>query len=446
VPQDVVAMTLGDILPSLRSSLPPAQLDPEVWPLTTVYGHNGLEIGGVPLTVIEQDFGTPAYVLDEADVRERCAAYAAAFGPSNVVYAAKALCSRGLLRWIDEAGLSLAVYSAGQWSLAESVGFPPERIVVHGDVDVRGAGRVVVESETDVERLVRTRRPTPHQVILRMLPEQLGFTDPEGLPASPDDDRFGLPVGGEEFASLVAMIVGEPLLKLVGLDVYLGSQLARFGGYEHAVAQLVATAAQLRRTHGVQIEDINIGGGFAVAYAAGDHTLPIDPFAGRMRRVLNCGADRHGIDPPRLSVTPGRAIVARAGVALYRVTAVRHEEGGRQLVAVDGGLSDNPRPALYGARYTALLVGRTSTATTVPTTIVGRHDEQGDLLVRDEPMPADLRAGDLLAMPGCGAYHFPLASNYDLVGRPPLIAVRGRQARVLVRRETMTDLLCRDEG
>jgi diaminopimelate decarboxylase len=435
-------VTLGDILPSLQRSLPPPQLDPEIWPLTTHYGYAGLEIGGVPLAQIEEEWGTPAYVLDEADVRERCRAYAHAFGAENVAYAAKALTCRGLLRWINEEGLSLAVYSAAQWAMAESVGFLLDRIVMHGDVDVRGATRVVVETQSDVDRLVRTRRPVRHHVLLRMLPAHLGFG--EGLPASADGERFGLPVGGDELGALVGRIVDEPLLDLTGLDVYLGSQLARFGGYERAVSQLVAIAADLKRTHGVTIDEINIGGGFAVAYTRGDHTLPVDPFAGRMRRVLACEADRGGIAAPRLSVTPGRAIVARAGVALYRITAVRHEAG-HQLVAVDGGLSDNPRPALYGARYTALLVGRRSGARVVPTTVVGRHDEQGDVLLRDEPLPSDLREGDLLAVPGCGAYHFPLSSNYDLVGRPPLVAVRDRQARTLVRRETMEDILRREQ-
>ncbi|GAA2366113.1 diaminopimelate decarboxylase [Catellatospora methionotrophica] len=435
-------MTLGDVLPSLRSSLPPRGVDRELWPLTTAHGRAGLSVGGVPLVEIEQEYGTPAYVLDEADVRERCTAYAAAFGPAQVYYAAKALLSRGLLRWIDEAGLGLAVYSTGQWRLALAAGFPPERIVVHGDVDARGAGRVVIESAADIARLTCTRRPLRQRVMLRLLPAQLGFTAP-GLPACPSEDRFGVPTAGAELAALVDEITSSPLLELAGLDVYLGSQLAQFGGYEHAITQLIAACAELRRTHGVRIEEINLGGGFAVAHPGQDSTLPVDPFAARMRRVLSLACDRAGVPRPRLSVTPGRAVVARAGVALYRVLAVRHEPG-HQLVAVDGGLSDNPRPALYGARYTAVLVGRPSHADTVPTTVVGRHDETGDVLVRDEPLPGDLRPGDLLAVPGCGAYHFPLASNYDLVGRPPLIAVREGRARLLVRRETLDDILRRD--
>jgi diaminopimelate decarboxylase len=437
-------MTLTDIIPSLRTSLPSGRVDRELWPLTTRHGYGGLSIGDVPLMRIEQDFGTPAYVLDEADVRERCAAYAAAFGASNVVYAAKALLCRGLLRWIDEAGLDLAVYSSGQWSLAQSVGFPPERIVVHGDVEARGAGRVVIESAADIARLVRTRRPARQRVMLRLLPAHVGFTT-AGIPAGDDDDRFGLPVDGGELTELLDQIIAEPLLDLVGLDVYLGSQLAQFGGYEHAITQLVATAARLRQTRGVHIEELNLGGGFAVAQTAAEHALPVDPFAGRMRRVLALACDRHGMDVPRLSVTLGRAIVARAGVALYRVTAVRHEPNGHQLVAIDGGFGGNPRPALYGARYTAVLVNRLGAATTAPTTVVGRHHEAGDVIIRDEPLPNDLSPDDLVAVPGCGAYHYPLASNYDLTGRPPLIAVGDGHVRPLVRRETIDDILRREQ-
>jgi diaminopimelate decarboxylase len=330
--------------------LSPGRPDQDLWPLTTRDGHGGLSIGDVPLMRIEQDFGTPAYILDEADVRERCAAYAAAFGPSNVVYAAKALICRGLLRWIDEAGLGLAVYSPGQWTLAQSVGFPPERIVVHGDVEVRGAGRVVIESTADIARLVRTRRPTRQRVMLRLLPTQLGFTPTAELPTCDDDDRFGLPVASGELTELLDEVIAEPLLELTGLDVYLGSQLARFGGYEHAITQLVATAAQMRHTHGVRIEELNIGGGFAVAQTEAEHALPVDPFAARMHGVLAEECERRSIDRPTLSVTPGRAIVARAGVALYRVTAARHEPNGHQLVAIDGGFSDNPRCPTLGRR------------------------------------------------------------------------------------------------
>ncbi|MEV4411832.1 hypothetical protein [Catellatospora sp. NPDC049609] len=163
-------MTLGDVLPSLRSSLPPRWPDRAMWPLTTEHGRSGISLGGVPLMEVEEEFGTPAYVLDEADVRERCAAYGAAFGPAQVYYAAKALLSRGLLRWINEAGLGLAVYSTGQWQLAMAAGFPPERVVVHGDVDARGAGRVVIESAADVARLTCTRRPQRQKVMLRLLP------------------------------------------------------------------------------------------------------------------------------------------------------------------------------------------------------------------------------------------------------------------------------------
>lgn len=443
-------MTLTDILPSLRASLPP-RLDPEIWPLTTHRcGGGDIEIGGIPLNDLAEQHGTPTYLLDEADVRARCCLYGAAFGAGNVVYAAKALTCRGLLRWIGEEGMGLEVYSAGQLAVAASVGFPAGRIVLHGDAktprDLRaalsyGVGRIVIESPCEVARLAALSGGRRQRVLLRVLPTHLDFPDAAGLSAAADADRFG--VTSDELDETVARIAAQPCLELAGLDICLGSQVSRFGGYERALSQLVALTAELRERHDVPLEELNIGGGHAVAYTHGEPEFAVDAFADRIHKVLTLVCERHKIPQPRLLVTPGRAIVARAGVALYRVLAVRRDADGHQLAAVDGGLSDNPRPALYGARYTAALVGRIGAAT-IPTTVIGRHDEAGDILVRDASLPADLRPGDLLAVPGCGAYHLPLASNYNLVTRPPLVAVHTGQSRLLLRAETVDDLLARD--
>ncbi|MFD0745401.1 diaminopimelate decarboxylase family protein [Phytohabitans flavus] len=239
---------------------------------------------------------------------------------------------------------------------------------------------------------------------------------------------------------MLRRIADQPALDLAGLDFYLGSQVARFGGYERAIDQLVAVAAR----SGLPLREINLGGGHAVPGTEAEAEFALQAFAARVRTMLQISSQRYGVPVPRLVVTPGRAIVARAGVALYRVLAVRRDPDGHQLVAVDGGLSDNPRPAMYGARYTAALVGRVSRDSTRPTTVVGRHDEASDVIVRDAGLPGDLRPGDLLAVPGSGAYHLPLASNYNLVPRPPLVAVHEGQSKLLVRRETIDDILLRD--
>jgi diaminopimelate decarboxylase len=206
----------------------------------------------------------------------------------------------------------------------------------------------------------------------------------------------------------------------------------------------VETLAHLRDRYGVVLSELNLGGGFAVPYREGDGEFPVDVFAARCRRVLRVECDLHSLPLPRLTVTPGRALVARAGVALYRVLAVRRDPAGRQLVAIDGGLSDNPRPALYGARYTPILIGRTSGRPDMPSTVVGRHGEAGDVVARDVALPGDLRPGDLLAVADCGAYQLAMASNYTMLPRPPLIAVRDGAARELVRRETVEEVLARD--
>ncbi|MFK3984731.1 diaminopimelate decarboxylase [Micromonospora sp. NPDC050397] len=447
-------MTLAELIPSLRTSLP-AQLRGAVWPSTAHRDDHGeISVGEVHLGELAEQFGTPAYVLDEADVRHRCREYATAFGPGNVVYAAKALTCRGVLRWIAEEGLSLGVHSAGQLATAAAVGFPADRIVLQGDAksptDLAaaldyGVGTVVIESSSEIPRLAALLRRR-QRVLLRVLPDwDAGRVDTMSmLPAAPVADRFGVPAAGTGLDEMVRRISDQPMLELVGLDFFLGSQTSRFGGYERAIGHLVATMAGLASRHGTELTEINIGGGHAVPGTDGDGQFALEAFASRARKVLRVACDEHHLPVPRLGVAPGRAIVARAGVALYRVLAVRRDPDGHQLVAVDGGLSDNPRPALYGARYTAVLLGRLSRAQEQRTTVVGRHDESGDVLVRDAPLPGDLRAGDLLAVPCSGAYQLSLASNYNLVPRPPLVAVNAGLARLLVRGETVDDVLARD--
>ncbi|MFI6761875.1 diaminopimelate decarboxylase [Micromonospora sp. NPDC050417] len=447
-------MTLAELIPSLRTSLP-AHLSGQVWPsMAHRDDHGEISVGEVHLGELAEEFGTPTYVLDEADVRQRCREYATAFGPGNVVYAAKALTCRGVLRWIAEEGLSLGVHSAGQLATAAAVGFPADRIVLQGDAksptDLAaalkyGVGTIVIESSSEIPRLAAllTRR---QRVLLRVLPDwDTGRVDTMSmLPAAPVTDRFGVPAAGTSLDEMVRRIIDQPMLELVGLDFFLGSQTSRFGGYERAISHLVATMAALAQRHGTQLSEINIGGGHAVPGTDADGQFALDAFASRARKVLRVACDEHNLPVPRLGVAPGRAIVARAGVALYRVLAVRRDPDGHQLVAVDGGLSDNPRPALYGARYTAVLLGRLSRAQEQRTTVVGRHDESGDVLVQDAPLPGDLRAGDLLAIPCSGAYQISLASNYNLVPRPPLVAVHAGRAQVLVRGETVEDVLARD--
>jgi diaminopimelate decarboxylase len=389
--------------------------------------------------------------MDEQDVRQRCRDYGAAFGADAVFYAARALACRRVVRWVAEEGLGLSVCSAGELAVARAVGFPAERLMLHGDAktptDLHAAldyrvGRVVIESLSEIPRLAAEAKGR-QSVLLRVL---LGPASPSGtgIPAGPDEERFGLSAARGELDEAVTRITGQPSLELVGLDYFLGSQVARFGGYEYALRHLVEVLAHLSRRFGLHLGQVNLGGGFAVPYRDGDGGFAVEAFAARCPGVLRVECERHGIPTPRLTATPGRALVARAGIALYRVLAVKRDTAGHQLVAIDGGLSDNPRPALYGARYTMILVGRLPDVADRPTTVVGRHGEAGDVIARDVPLPGDLHPGDLLAVADCGAYHHAMASNYNVVPRPPTLGVRDGVASVLVRRETIDDILARD--
>ncbi|MBF9132353.1 diaminopimelate decarboxylase [Plantactinospora sp. S1510] len=436
-------MTLSDIIPSLRSSLR-APLT-EVWPATAAWGERGdLTIGGVAMTAVVARHGTPTYVLDEADVRQRCRDYLTAFGPDGVAYTAKALLSRGIVRWLAAEGLRLYVGSAGELRVALAAGFPSDRIVLYGsaktpeDLEAAYTGRVgtiVVESLGEITRLAATA-PQGQRVLLRVL----GSAEP----AEGTDCRFGLRIDSGEAAAAVARIVAQPRLSLVGVDCSVGHQVSRFSVYEREVRGVLEFLAEMRTRHGVEPAEFNLGGGHAVAYSGGDPSLALAAFAGRIRSVLRLAADRHDVPVPRLTVSPGRAIVSRAGITLYHVVSVNRGPDGHLLVAVDGGMTDCPSGALCGGRHSAVLFGRTTCAEPVRATVVGRHNDADDVIVPALTLPADVHPGDLLAVAGSGAYHHSRASNYHLVGRPPLLSARDGRISTLVRRESSDDMLLRD--
>ena len=447
-------MTLTDLIPSLRPSLQPA-LDPGLWPLTArSTGDGELTVGGVPLSAVAARYGTPAYVVDESDVRERCRAYRGALLTDEVAYAGKAFLCREMARWATQEGLSLDVCSAGELAVARSVGFPAERIILHGNAktpdDLRAAldyrvGRIVLDSAAEVPLLAALLNGTGRRqkVLLRVTPGLDVDTHP-ALTTGVNDQKFGCPLAGGAAAEAVRRIVAQPDLELVGLHCHLGSQVSRLAAVEEAARRLIALMAAVRDEHHLTLSQLDLGGGHAVPYRLGDPEFDLTTFVSRVRMVIRCEAAAHRLPVPRITVEPGRAIAARAGVTLYRVITVKRLPAGRTYVAVDGGMGDNPRPALYGAQYTIRLVGRPLTAPTMPVTVVGRYCEGGDILIRDAPLPDDVRPGDLLATACTGAYHHSMACTYNLVGRPPVVAVRDGVSRTLVRRETYDDLLDRD--
>ncbi|WP_369190772.1 diaminopimelate decarboxylase [Streptomyces sp. R08] len=429
--------------------------DLAVWPRSTRPAATGdLTVGGVSLAEAADRFGTPVYVLDEQEIRERCRTYRTAFPEADVVYAAKAFLCRAMAHWVQEEGLGLDVCSAGELALAVTTGFPPERIVLHGNAkspeDLRtalrlGVGRIVVDSTSEIARLAAiTPAGTRQKVMVRVVPGVAAGAHVK-VRTGTDDQKFGLSITDGSAQHAVTRILDQPHLELVGLHCHIGSQIATTKPYVAAVRRMVGLLARIRDQHGITLPQLDIGGGHAIAYRPGEEQLNIPVLAGRIRAELEDGCARTGLPVPRLTLEPGRAIVGPAGVAVYRVLAVKRT-GDRTFVAVDGGMSDNPRPALYGVRYAPRLIGRPATAPPRLVTVVGRHCEAGDILADEVALPGDVHPGDLLAVPAAGAYHLSMASGYNLVGRPPVVAVADGIARVLVRRESLDDMSRRDIG
>ena len=376
----------------------------------------------------------------------------AALPGAEIAYAGKAFLCRAMARWIAQEGLSLDVCSAGELAVAASVGFPAEQIILHGNAktpqDLQaafryGVGRIVVDNTSEIVRLAALSE-SRQRVLLRVTPGVDAHVH-RAVTTGTEEQKFGFSLSSGAAADAVQRVLANPGLELAGLHCHLGSQLTDLSAYEVAARKLIGLMAAVRDRTGTVLAELNLGGGHAVPYVPGDQDFDLSGFADRVRRVVATECAVLRLPVPRLVIEPGRAIVNRAMVTLYRVVAIKHAIGVRTFVAVDGGMSDNPRPELYGARYTVHLV-RPSRAPMETVTVVGRHCEAGDVLAADVPLPADVRPGDLLAVPGTGAYNLSMASNYNLVGRPPVIAVRGGTARLLIRRETASDLLVRDIG
>ena len=436
--------------------------DLSLWPASTAEPEpGGPSVGGVPLAEIADRFGTPVYVLDEAEVRDRCRTYRDTFPDTEILYAAKAFLCRAMVHWMDEEGLGLDVCSAGELELAVMTGFPPERIVLHGNAksprDLEsalrlGVGRIVIDSHGgadafagEIARLAAAVGPQGHQKVMVRVVPGISAGGHEKIRTGTDDQKFGLSISDGYAQHAIARIVDQPQLELTGLHCHLGSQITSVKPYLAAVRRIVGLMARLHEQHGLVLPELDLGGGHGIAYRSGERALDLTTLARKVRAELTEACAAAGLAVPHLIIEPGRAIAGPAGIALYRVLVVKRT-GGRTYVAVDGGMSDNPRPALYGVHYTPRLIGRRTTADRAAVTVVGRHCEAGDVLAADVQLPADVRPGDLLAVPVAGAYHLSMASGYNLVGRPPVAAVRDGHARLLVRRESLDDIRSRDVG
>ncbi len=425
-------------------------LDPAVWPASAQLVGGVLHLGGIAVTDLAREQGTPAFVLDESDFRSRCRDWQRAFAGGDVYYAGKAFLCTAVARWVAEEGLSLDVCTGGELAVALAAGFPAERIAFHGNnksvselerAVAAGVGRIVVDSVEEIDRLAILGA---HQrVLVRVTPGVEAHTH-EYVATGQEDQKFGFSLASGAAADAVRRVIGTPALELVGLHAHIGSQIFDTAGFGLAAHRMVGFLAAISREHGLELPELDLGGGLGIAYTSADAPLPVGEVAERLQHLVAKECAAAGLAVPRLAVEPGRAIAGPTTVTLYEVGTVKDLPGLRAYVSVDGGMSDNIRTALYDAHYTAVLASRASDAPLRPVTVTGKHCESGDIVVHDVPLPADLRPGDLLAVPASGAYHYSMASNYNHVPRPPVVAVRGGEARVLVRRETEADLLALD--
>ena len=404
------------------------------------------------LEALAAELGTPLFVYDEDDLRRRCREYVSTFGAGNVAYAGKAFLCVAMARLAAEEGLHLDVATGGELHVALHAGFPPERIVFHGNnkstaeltaaLDA-GVGRIVADSFDELDRLERlaNERSAKPSVLVRVTPGVEAHTH-EFIETGTLDSKFGFTTHDGVALEAARRVVESPALRFGGLHCHIGSMIERLDAYARAVAIVIDLCAAIEESTGTRVEELNMGGGLATRYLATDPLMSLAEYESTLRTTLKeCVANAGIGEVPRLTVEPGRSISAPAAITLYRVGTVKAIPHGRTYVAVDGGMSDNPRPVLYGAGYEAYLPDRIDEPRPLVCSIAGKHCEQGDLVVTDARLPDGVRVGDLLAVPVTGAYGYAMASNYNKVPRPAVVFVRDGQARVVVRRETPDDLV-----
>ncbi len=450
---------------------PPADVNalvPALWAGSVTRRDDGaLQVGGCDVRRLAAEHGTPAFVLDERDFRARAGAFRDAFAlafadlaGADVYYAGKAFLCSGVVRWLAEDGLSLDVCSGGELAVALRGGMPPERIGLHGnnksDAEIRralraGVGRIVLDSLEEVDRVADAagRLGVRAPVMLRVTVGVEAHTH-EYIATAHEDQKFGLSLAGGDAAAAARAAVARPELRLLGLHSHIGSQIFDTSAFEVSARRLLGLHAEIAASLGIDLPELDLGGGFGIAYTTQHDPLEPKALADQLADIVARECRGRGVAVPRVSVEPGRAVVGPSTFTLYRVGAVKRvglDQGAtRTYVAVDGGMSDNIRTALYDADYSAAIASRVSTAPATLSRVVGQHCESGDIVVRDEFLPEDITRGDLLAVPGTGAYCRSMASQYNHVPRPPVIAVRDGITRVLIRRETEDDVLSLDVG
>ena len=428
-----------------------------VFPSSTEVAPSGhIKIGGVDLADLAAEFGTPLYLYDEASLRGQCREYIQEFRSRypdvKVAYASKAFLNLALVRIFAEEGLGLDVVSGGELAMAVKGGMPPERIYFHGNnkspqelayAVEQGCGVVVVDNFYEMETLdeIAGGRGVRQDILLRISPGVDPHTHHHTTTGTLDS-KFGFPLETGQAAEALGKALGSGHLNLLGLHFHLGSPIFETEPYAEAIKRALEFAAG-QRAAGLDLQELNVGGGFAIRHTRDDEPPTVARYADVIVSTLNAECQRLGLTPPLLTIEPGRSVVGRAGVALYSVGATKDIPGVRKYVSVDGGMGDNIRPALYDAHYEAVAATRVNDPPTESITLAGKFCESGDVLVRDFPLPA-LRAGDLIAIPAAGGYAPSMASNYNLAPRPAIVMVNDGQARLIRRRESYDDLMSLD--
>ncbi len=444
-------------------------LDSAVWPMSVSRSAEGvLAIGGTDARALAAEYGTPQWVVDEADFRARATAFResfeAAFAPLgaavDVYYAGKAFLCTAVARWVSDEGLRLDTCTAGELAVAIRAGVPGAHIGVHGnnksDGEIAraldyGVGRIVLDSTAEIARVAdaAAERGIRAAVMLRIT-TGVHAGGHEFVATAHEDQKFGVSIAGGQALAALQGILARPELELLGIHCHIGSQIQDVAAFEATARRMLELRAALAATTGVLVPEVDLGGGYGISYRPGERGLPIELAAQAIAETVGTVCQELGTPVPRISIEPGRAIAGPSTFTLYRVGVVKPvtlEDGTvRMYVSVDGGMSDNPRPIMYGSEYTAVIANRVSRAAPVLCRVVGKHCESGDIVIRDIQLPGDIAPGDLLAVPGTGAYGRSMASNYNLVPRPPVVAVREHTSRVIVRRETVADLLALDVG
>ena len=420
-----------------------------------------LSIAGITAKTLAKEFGTPTFFIDEADFRERARAWDKAlkdaFGPNagTVYYASKAFICTEVARWIKEIGIGIDVSTGGEMAVALAGSIDPSKIEVHGNnkslgeiekaISV-GVEAIVIDSLYEIERVAEAAKKAGkvQRVLLRITPGIQAHTH-ESIATAHEDVKFGFSIASGAAWAAIAAVRTHPSLELRGVHAHIGSQIFGYKSFEILSERLISLLAQYRDEFKSELPELDLGGGYGIAYLPADATVNPAEAMNALAAAVTKNCATHNLQIPRVSIEPGRAIVGPTMFTLYEVGTVKDvtlENGThRRYISIDGGMSDNIRPSLYGAEYTTILANRTSTAPHVSSRLVGKHCETGDIVIREIDLPDDIVPGDLLAVPATGAYGRSMASNYNHVPRPPVVAVIDGKARVIVRRETEADLL-----